>query len=195
MPNELDFLLSPAPAPVSSWEWAVVTSVSPLLVRLDGDTAPLMGVRSLVRHLHVGGRVRVEMARTSSGTQPIIHGPSDLEAGGDWVTVPPLPGIEVANGNPAQVIALGGSIHMRGNLAIPAGITDSAWLGLCEIPAGYRPGRFRRVANGGYATAAEYAPSVIGVEASGLVRIGRAGGPAGAATITTAYLDLTWPRA
>ncbi|MBK7822813.1 MAG: hypothetical protein IPJ61_17555 [Tessaracoccus sp.] len=83
MANPLDFLLPGPDAPRSEWVWAVVTSVTPLRIQIDGDTAPLVGApRSLIKpaNLHVGGRVRVELARTSSGTQPIIHGPSDLES-------------------------------------------------------------------------------------------------------------------
>ena len=166
----------------------VITSTAPVTAVLDTDPGEIPREVDAAWHpVIVGQRVRIEALH---GTLTIIATKPT-----DWVTIPPLPGVEVTNDSPAQVIADGGSIHMRGNLAIPAGITDGTWLDLCEIPAPYRPARFVRHANGGYATASEYAPSVIGVDTSGLVKIGRAGGPAGAATITTAYLDLTWPRA
>ena len=90
MPDNLDFLLDQPSTPRTSyWVWATVTSTSPLQIRLDGDSAPLLGSPlSLVNPLHLsdGKRVRVEMAPTTAGRQAIIHGPSGLEVGGDWIT-------------------------------------------------------------------------------------------------------------
>lgn len=90
MPDNLDFLLDQPSTPRTSyWVWATVTSTSPLQIRLDGDSAALLGSPvSLVNplHLSVGGRVRVEMAPTTAGRQAIVHGPSNLETDTGWIT-------------------------------------------------------------------------------------------------------------
>lgn len=92
----LDFLLDPEKGGASEWEWATVTSVSPLRIRIDGDSQPLTGAPlSLVNRdrLILSARVRVQFDRSNqmgqSGARPIIVG---LAGGADTaIAHPALP--------------------------------------------------------------------------------------------------------
>ena len=58
---------------ITSFKWATVTGVSPLAIRLDGDTSPLALIPdSLIdpAMLTVGDRVRVEL----SLRKVVVHG-------------------------------------------------------------------------------------------------------------------------
>ena len=77
MSNPLNLLLpSEQPRP-DRWRWGTIWSLSPLRVRLDGDTEPLEGTPSrLVTYLAIGSRVYVHVRQ---GRTPVIVGVS----GGD----------------------------------------------------------------------------------------------------------------
>lgn len=86
---------------ITSFKWAQVTSVSPLAIRLDGDTAPLALIPdSLIDPLSlvVGDRVRVEL----SLRKVVIHGRSK----GDPRVADLMPVQEWASkGGPASISA------------------------------------------------------------------------------------------
>ena len=168
---------------------AVVTSVAPTTVVLDDDITGTPREADAAWHLPmVGQTCRVMSLRgdlTIVALKPL-----------DWVPITLAEDIIVTNDSPAEVILdpAGLTVHSRGNLIIPAGITTSTYVDLCQVPEVYRPQRFRRYRSGGYATSGEYAALLFDISSTGLIRAGRADGPAGAATVTTVYLDLTWPR-
>ena len=67
--NGLDFLLDPPAQRFSDWSWATVTSVDPVHIRLDGDTAPLAVPPTLLvpeAELEVDTRVRVHMDKSNA---------------------------------------------------------------------------------------------------------------------------------
>ena len=70
--NPLDIFLPQKPAPEEAWRWGMVTQVSPLRVRLDGDSGSLNGTPSnLAGLLQVGQRVYVHVQR---GMTPVVIG-------------------------------------------------------------------------------------------------------------------------
>ena len=58
--NPLTGLLKP-PVESDSWLWATVTSINPLLVRLDGETYPLAASPDTLTSVEVNDRVRVHL--------------------------------------------------------------------------------------------------------------------------------------
>lgn len=94
--SSLDYLLPTSTPGGEDWEWATVTSVSPLRIRIDGDSAPLAGSPdSLVApsNLHVNKRVWVRFQAGSKtfgqvGGRYVIIGPSDLESDAVRYTIP-----------------------------------------------------------------------------------------------------------
>ena len=80
MSNPLNLLLpSEQPRP-DRWRWGTIWSLSPLRVRLDGDTEPLEGTPSrLVTYLAIGSRVYVHLRQ---GQTPVIAGVAGGDSGG-----------------------------------------------------------------------------------------------------------------
>lgn len=67
--------------PGNSWRWATVTSVSPLAIRMDGESSPLAAVpQSLVSGLAVGDRVWIQVA----GRRVVVHGRAGGGPDGTW---------------------------------------------------------------------------------------------------------------
>ena len=73
---------------ITSFKWATVTGVSPLAIRLDGDTSPLALIPdSLIdpASLWVGARVRVELSLRKVVVHGTVNG-GDGFASGDVIT-------------------------------------------------------------------------------------------------------------
>lgn len=69
--NNLGLLLPDKAGRTELWTWATVTSINPIKVRIDGDTAALAASPdSLYKNVAVGHRVWVQL----SGHRVIIHG-------------------------------------------------------------------------------------------------------------------------
>lgn len=72
MTDGLDFLLEPPAPPADTYRWATVTSVAPLRIRFDGDTAPVASEPDTLVMVQVGQRVWVQI----HGRMMIILGAS-----------------------------------------------------------------------------------------------------------------------
>lgn len=59
--NPLAQLLTPPVDMAESWRWGTIQSVTPLRVRLDGDTEALTGTPDTLTPVHLGDRVRVHV--------------------------------------------------------------------------------------------------------------------------------------
>ena len=69
-PEDLDVLLPGPTAAGGSWRWATVTQVSPLRVRLDGDTDPLPVTPDTLTAVTVADRVWCQL----TGRRVVVHG-------------------------------------------------------------------------------------------------------------------------
>lgn len=70
MSDRLDFLLDPPTGITNSFRWATVTSVSPLRIRLDGESEPLATSPAALAAVQPGNRVWVQLY----GRQVVILG-------------------------------------------------------------------------------------------------------------------------
>lgn len=119
---------------MTTWVWAKVTQTSPLLVQLDGDTAPLIGTPDTLLNvgwLTVGARVRCEL----TDHRLIVHG-----VAGGVPPAPVLPAMMTATrsadtNNITATAVWGQTVPFTGNtLVVPAGlsllalVTSGAWL-------------------------------------------------------------------
>lgn len=110
--NALADILLPGPVePGQSWRWATVTQVSPLRVRLDGDTTALDLTPDslLVLPPVVGQRVHVHMVDRSL---VVVGAPASST--GAWATyTPTITGLTLGNGTvDAQYAQIGRTVHV-----------------------------------------------------------------------------------
>ena len=119
----------------SRWMWATVTQVSPLRVRLDGQSQSLdMTPISLVGGLRVNRRVRVQLVEK----QLIVTGASSTDFG--WTDCAIMSGFEArgVDYRPQVRRTDDGMVHFRGQMQ-PTGFTANATTQFMTIPAGFRP--------------------------------------------------------
>lgn len=119
----------------SRWMWATVTQVSPLRVRLDGQSQSLdMTPVSLVGGLQVNRRVRVQLVEK----QLIVTGVAVTDAG--WVDVPLQPGFSSRGGayTPQVRRDAAGMVTWRGHMS-SAGFSGTDPVAFATIPPGFVP--------------------------------------------------------
>lgn len=94
--KNLDLLIPQSERMESGWQWATVSSINPLRIRLDGDDTPL-GITpdSLVKDLVVGNRVWVQL----EGRRVIVHGASASQGA---VSAIPVGTVQMYAANPTN---------------------------------------------------------------------------------------------
>ena len=151
---------SPAPNPFPSentYRWATVTQISPLRIRLDGDTLELpVTPDTLVSGLSIDQRVWVQFF----GRRLIIIGAAaaTLPSSSAWVDVPltDTTNFEAYDVGTAgvdhvpQICLVGPLVFFRGALEVEtsAYVDGTTWRPFATVPVGYRPGQ--AAANDGY---------------------------------------------
>lgn len=68
--DDMDLLLPKPAASTDRWAWGTVTGVSPLRVRLDGDSTPLDLTPDTLATVSVSDRVWCQIA----GRRVVVHG-------------------------------------------------------------------------------------------------------------------------
>ncbi len=132
--NPLTVLLKPA-METDSWLWGTVTSVTPLLVKLDGETQPLPIPLELLTSVKIGDRVRVHLHQRRAliiGKTP----PPDDPTIGVWNDLPlssPWGGVS-GRAKAGYLKTRDGLVMLRG--AVNGGAVNSI---IGTLPAGYRP--------------------------------------------------------
>lgn len=117
------------------WMWATVTQVSPLRVRLDGQSQALdMTPISLVDGLRINRRVRVQLVEK----QLIVTGVAASDAG--WVDVPLMSGFSSRGAayTPQVRKDSAGMVTWRGHMS-NSGFSGTGSTAFADIPAGYEP--------------------------------------------------------
>lgn len=116
-------------ADLTTFNWATVTGISPLQIRLDGDTTPLALIPdSLVdpTEMVVGQRVRVELATRKC----VVHGVANaasLQRDTGWITITNTLGT-------VYYRRLNGVTYLRGRTT-PTATGQTQF----TLPAGFRP--------------------------------------------------------
>lgn len=138
--------------------WGVVTAVSPLAVRLDGDTDPLAGSPStLVGSSRVGDRVQLAIQNRRA---TIIGAASSGDTG--WYNLPYAEGFIPGTAGQAQVCVKNGVAYFRGGAQVTTGDFTTAERIIVPaggIPVAARPSQYIR--SGGQATLGKSAAIMI----------------------------------
>ena len=123
---------------ITSFKWATVTGVSPLAIRLDGDTSALALIPdSLVdpASLTVGDRVRVEL----SLRKVVVHGKFLGSTGPDTGDVPIVlnTGWTAVSGTPTPTYRVRhGVVSFNARVSAASGVGDAT---MFVLPTGARP--------------------------------------------------------